>query len=666
MRIKAFYLFFLFFAILNYYAQSVPLRFVGKVSDERTNLSGVTLQVTKAGKVLNNILTDLSGKYAFELPLGAEYMVTVSKQGYVSKRFSVSTLGIPPEMASQPFPSIEASLTLFKKMEGIDYSILNQPINKFYFDTNHEDFVYDAVHLKQMKKELDKIKEQEEILIQQEKQREENYLSAIKSGDKALSKKEYESATNFYIEAQAIKSEEIYPAQQLEKIKNLKADELSKQKAEEAAAAKALADKQAAEKLAAELALKAEADKLAKEKAAADALAKKQAEEIARKKEAEETAAKALLAKQAADKATADALAKKKADEAAAKKAAEVAEAKTKAEKAEKEKAEAEALLKKREVEANAKKAAETAAALALAEKLAKEKKETDAKKATQEAEAKALADQQAKEKLAAAELVKKQEEEAAAKKAAETAATIALAEKLAKEKTEAAAQKAKEEAASKALIEKQLKEKNDAEILAKKQVDEEAAAKAKATKELAAKQEKEKVAKDKADALVKKQADEATAKKAAEEAAAKAKAAKVVLPVLGATETKYQTAIKKADEAFGKHRYYDAKEFYQEALMAKSGDAYAKTRLMECEKNINSDTNQKVNERQKELLAKYPPGVTETIIPGEGLVIIQRVLVKDKTAFMYEKKVFNWGGIACFRDGEPITELTFEQETRK
>jgi hypothetical protein len=87
---------------------------------------------------------------------------------------------------------------------------------------------------------------------------------------------------------------------------------------------------------------------------------------------------------------------------------------------------------------------------------------------------------------------------------------------------------------------------------------------------------------------------------------------------------------------------------------------------LLECEKQINADANQKVDERQKELLSKYPPGVTEEIIPAESVVIIRRIVVKDKKAFVYEKKVFNWGGIACFRDGESITELTFEQETKK
>jgi hypothetical protein len=100
--------------------------------------------------------------------------------------------------------------------------------------------------------------------------------------------------------------------------------------------------------------------------------------------------------------------------------------------------------------------------------------------------------------------------------------------------------------------------------------------------------------------------------------------------------------------------------------LMLKGGDTYAKAQLLECEKIINADASQRVNEKQKLLLAKYPQGVTEEMLPGDGVVIIKRVLVKEKVAYEYEKKIFNWGGIACFRDGSPITELTFEQETKK
>jgi hypothetical protein len=70
-------------------------------------------------------------------------------------------------------------------------------------------------------------------------------------------------------------------------------------------------------------------------------------------------------------------------------------------------------------------------------------------------------------------------------------------------------------------------------------------------------------------------------------------------------------------------------------------------------------------SERIKTLLGKYKPGVTEEIIEGKNVVVIQRVLVKNDMVWVYHKKIFNWG-VAFFRDGEPITESIFELETRK
>ena len=80
----------------------------------------------------------------------------------------------------------------------------------------------------------------------------------------------------------------------------------------------------------------------------------------------------------------------------------------------------------------------------------------------------------------------------------------------------------------------------------------------------------------------------------------------------------------------------------------------------------MQSDAAVVTDERQRQLLSKYPPGVTEEMIPMDGLVIVKRVLVKERVAYVYEKKIFNWGGIAFFRDGSPITESLFEQETKK
>jgi len=127
----------------------------------------------------------------------------------------------------------------------------------------------------------------------------------------------------------------------------------------------------------------------------------------------------------------------------------------------------------------------------------------------------------------------------------------------------------------------------------------------------------------------------------------------------------KYGETVKVADDLFTAKKYKEAKKKYEEALTFKGGDTYAKAQLVECEKQLNSDTAQVTDERVQQLLAKYNPGVTEETISRSNVVIIQRVVVRDKMAWVFQKKIFNWGGMAYFRDNLAITESTFEAETK-
>jgi len=500
-----------------------------------------------------------------------------------------------------------------------------------------------------------------------------------------------------------------------------KAEADAKAKAEAEAAAKKKAEEEAA-RLAAEKAAKEKADNDAKAKADAEAKAKAEAEA---KKKAEEEAARLAAEKAAKEKADAEAKAKAETD---AKKKAEEEVARLAAEKAAKEKTDAEAKAKaeadaKKKAEEEVARLAAEKAAKEKADAEAKAKAETDAKKKAEEEVARLAAEKAAKEKAdaeakAKAETDAKAKAEADAKKKAEEEAARVAAEKAAKEKADAEANekadleaKKKAEEAARLAAEKDAKDKADAEA---------ALAKAKAAEE----------AKAKAEAEAKKKAEEAAAAKAlaetesryklliangdkffnkkeydksrelfvqatelrpnekypkdkvaeidkllkelAKQKEIKDKNTNTTLPVLGKkTETvdvnaKYTEAIKQADGFFNDKKYKDAKKYYQEALTHKGGDAYAKIRMTECEKFINADNAQIVNQRKKELLSKYKPGVTEETITGSNVVILQRILVKDGDVWVYQKKMFKWGGISFFRDEVPITESIFEQETAK
>ena len=81
---------FLLFLALGSFAQSESLNVGGKVSDERKiAMGGVIVSVTQDGKAFTAFPTSLTGSYALYLPMGFEFVITVSKSGYAKKYFSM-------------------------------------------------------------------------------------------------------------------------------------------------------------------------------------------------------------------------------------------------------------------------------------------------------------------------------------------------------------------------------------------------------------------------------------------------------------------------------------------------------------------------------------------------------------------------------------------------
>ncbi len=180
--------------------------------------------------------------------------------------------------------------------------------------------------------------------------------------------------------------------------------------------------------------------------------------------------------------------------------------------------------------------------------------------------------------------------------------------------------------------------------------------------------------------------------------------------------KAKYDAAIKRAEDLFAKKLWTDAEDAYYEALGFSPKEKYPKTQIVAINKILSREfpgndkkykdalaktsklepeyvqaikknyedaltyesdasylkkkttepvTPVKNSEHVKAMLAKYPQGLTEEIITGNGVVIVKRVLIKDGDAWVYQKKIFNWGGVTCFRDDATITESIFENETK-
>jgi hypothetical protein len=179
------------FCINISFSQNLTVDFEGRVTHETSVLSEVIVQVLQDGKLLTSFKTDQTGNYNVYLPLGSDYIISISKNDYVQKYFSVSTKDIPADQSSVKFPSIRADVDLFKYYEGVDYTLFDEPINKFYYSTKKGNFEYDKNLLKEKKEAMKKIKlaEKQAILLAL-KRNEEKQKQLEKSSKSEVAKKE--------------------------------------------------------------------------------------------------------------------------------------------------------------------------------------------------------------------------------------------------------------------------------------------------------------------------------------------------------------------------------------------------------------------------------------------------------------------------------------------
>ncbi|HRG00944.1 MAG TPA: hypothetical protein PKZ75_07495, partial [Bacteroidia bacterium] len=375
-------LFILFTLITGYFFAQTPtwslrlkstvelrsFKLTNKIETSESKLAGATISLYKGSALVTQMQSDGNGEFIIEVPSNGDYMVVVTYPGCNAKRFSVSTMGVPDAIVNDKYsPSFGIEgVVMAKGIQGVDYSILQQPLVKIGYVEKGKKFNHNEAYTNQMLGELMSLRNVENAKM-------ESFTSTNNIGDIALNKGDCATAKASYEKAMTIIPGERYPSDQLFRVGTcLKEKELADKKAadeaaakkaaEELAAKKAAEEKAAQEKLAAEKKAAEElaAKKVAEEKAAQDKLAaeKKVAEELAAKKAAEEKAAQEKLAaekkaaeelaakKVAEEKAAQDKLAaeKKVAEELAAKKAAEekAAHEKLAAESAAKAKAEAE------------------------------------------------------------------------------------------------------------------------------------------------------------------------------------------------------------------------------------------------------------------------------------------------------------------------------------
>ena len=155
--------------------------------------------------------------------------------------------------------------------------------------------------------------------------------------------------------------------------------------------------------------------------------------------------------------------------------------------------------------------------------------------------------------------------------------------------------------------------------------------------------------------------------------------------------EKNYNDAITNANNLFDKAQYDAAKKAYEQALTIMPNEAYPKQKIARIneiksllakeakstsdskpkpvsEKKI-SDLNFKTDaERQsylKELLSKYPSGITCEVYKEKNRTITRYIIIRENLANDFREIQYNWGGHDYMRNDKPITQQYFQSQVK-
>jgi len=169
-------------------------------------LTRATANLYEGTSKVKSIQTGSDGSFSFRLEINKQYTIEVEKDGLISKRITFNTT-MPDEEKGAWMN--EFSIGLVKQCNGVDYSVLKEPVDRVGFDSKRREFVSDKDYVSKMRPRI------ENMLIKNDQCMLNQYESAVKKGDQLASQKSYQEATAAYKEAQEIYPQEVYPGKRI-------------------------------------------------------------------------------------------------------------------------------------------------------------------------------------------------------------------------------------------------------------------------------------------------------------------------------------------------------------------------------------------------------------------------------------------------------------------
>lgn len=227
---------FLLFSFGSHAQSDKDPQFQAKIEDLETGrkIDNVIIEIYKNGKLDNTVICD-DGKFLASFEYDNNYEIKIgTNTDYITKIVEYDTRDMPQEVIDEGNLMFTATISLFKKIEGLNAEAFEKPIAKIAYAESQDDMYYDEDYTRQVYGEQNKVVEEYKKMLEEQARKEaakqKNYQRLMKIGLKSFTSKEYVEAKGYYEQAL-----DLYP-EDINALKKIKAIDEALKREEEALA----------------------------------------------------------------------------------------------------------------------------------------------------------------------------------------------------------------------------------------------------------------------------------------------------------------------------------------------------------------------------------------------------------------------------------------------
>ncbi len=185
----------LFYPFFSIFSQQSVLEVIGTAESNMQPLANAKVTLFKNGNPIQSVHTQSNGEFIFNLDVNGEYLIEIEKSGFLPKKIAFNT-ELPNEVTGRW--TMEFAMSLFPGCEGVNTSILNEPVDRIKYSSNKSDFISDEAYVRNMQGRIQR------LVLDIDKCEADKFQNHLDEGNRLLQAGEYSAAADQFEEALAI------------------------------------------------------------------------------------------------------------------------------------------------------------------------------------------------------------------------------------------------------------------------------------------------------------------------------------------------------------------------------------------------------------------------------------------------------------------------------